>query len=164
MTKQNGVGKNIARIFLSLILFFLLLMVIFCAIFYYDETHLYHSLGQGCSYAPWPEIHSLEERRISFKEFSVVQNQKNNQKFNIICKEKLPNGLYVASFDDTIITNVRYNNEYIVAKGIYRPTGEITYWIIIKTTGIVYGPFSYEKINTFHLDGHKHLSYIINGF
>ncbi len=164
MNRKNSIGRKIARIFLSVTLIFLLLMVIILAIFYYDETHPYHDLGQGCSYAAWFEIHSLDKKEISFNEFSVDQNPKSDQRRNIVCREKSINGLFVETPDDTAILKVRYNDKYIVAKGTYLTNGEILYWIIIKVSGTVYGPFSYEEVNQFHLDGHKHLSYIIKDF
>ncbi len=164
MNRKTSIGRKIARIFLSLTLIFLLLIFIILAIFYYDETHLYHDLGQGCSYAAWSEIHSLDKKEISFKEFSVDQNLPSGQKRNIVCRKKSINGLFVETPDDTAILKVRYNDKYIVAKGSYLTNGEILYWIIIKMPGSIYGPFSYEEVNQFHLDGHKQLSYIIKNF
>lgn len=164
MNRKTGMARRIVRVSLSSTLVFLLLIFIVLAIFYYDETHPYHDLGQGCSYAAWFEIHSLEKKEISFKEFSVDQNPPSGQKCNIVCRGKSINGLFVETPDDTAILKVRYNDEYIVAKGTYLTTEEILYWIIIKASGTVYGPFSYEEVNQFHLDGHKQLSYIIKGF
>lgn len=160
MNKKISTARKIVRAFFSLT--FILMFVIF-AIFYYDETHQYHDLGQGCSYASWPEVHSVDRKELFFKEFSVDQDSQSKQKCNITCKKKSINGLFVKTPGDTAILKVRYNDEYIVVKGNYLTNGEILYWIIIKKSGTVYGPFSYEDVNEFHLDGHKQLPYLIKG-